>query len=139
MKFKILFITLLVTFITGCTFQPTLRIGEIPDGQEVYAGEYIIEFKADGPFTPYPRVAGTPTLPAGTYRVDTAGEYTLFKPTASILATGTVPYNPDEDFCLINKIENCEPNWVLKAQTNDPLLPTMWNYNEFHFEKAWGG
>ena len=137
----ILFITLLVTFITGCTFQPTLRIGETQNElREVYAGEYIITRPSDGPFNMYPKLEGNPVFPAGTpttYAVERFGNLELRKPTASILSAGTTTYREEEDFCLINKIENCEPNWVLKTQEVDPLLPTMWNYREFNFEKAW--
>lgn len=127
---------ILALCISACSFKATLP-EDTYEGQEVYAGEYIIQFTAQGPFSPYPRVENDPVLPPGTYTVDSTNGYKLIRPYTSIRATGTVPYDPNQDFCRINNVPNCEPNFVLKTNT-DPLLGQMWNADAFHFREAWG-
>lgn len=130
----------LALLVTGCTFSPTLRIGSVPDGELVYENEYIFTAPSDGAFSPYPRVKGDPVFPKGantTFVIDKTSREQLVKLSGEnatqALSTRVVPYDPEQDYCRINNLTNCSPNFLLRGDSMDPMLTEMWNYKEFPF------
>lgn len=117
----------LAFLLSSCTFAPQLRIGSTPQEQqtaEVYKDEYILV--ADGPFHPwYPGAKNTPELPAGVYSVDSFNNYNLVK-VSNFEDPAIVPYDPSEDYCLINNLKNCYPNFVVRTM-QEPMEPRQWS------------
>lgn len=120
-------VVILSLLLSSCTFSPQLRIGSVPEPQniEVYKGEYI--FTAQGPFNPwYPGAKDTPELPAGTYSVDQFNNYKLVKlNTLKGQESEIVPYRVEEDLCIQENLSDCYPNYVVRTQ-EEPMEPRQW-------------
>lgn len=117
----------------------------------VYKDQYVLRFKADGPWCPYPAKDCTQVLAAGNWRVidDQYSPVKLVSPSDVVNATSSsselVEYDPFNDACdrYNSNLFDCSPNYYLHTDlqsedVNDPLYKngSLWGIDGAHGAKV---